>query len=48
VVQLPPVYEQIRNPVLRWGYDSFFPYIKDSAVTRRLLHSLRSRTPRGR
>ena len=45
VVQLPPVYEQIRNPVLRWGYDTLFPYIKDSPLTRRLL---RSPAPRGR
>lgn len=48
VVLLPPVYEYVANPILRWGYYSVFPRVKDAPLVRRALRFVRSQIRRSR
>jgi lipid II:glycine glycyltransferase (peptidoglycan interpeptide bridge formation enzyme) len=43
VVVLPPAYEDLYNPALRWGYTRLYPRVRDHRAVRRHVKRIRTR-----
>jgi lipid II:glycine glycyltransferase (peptidoglycan interpeptide bridge formation enzyme) len=43
VVVLPPAYEDLYNPALRWGYTRLYPRVRDHRAVRRFVKRVRTR-----